>query len=111
MTSRSGYHDCWDNLTNHYGYRQEHSGRVNLTRMDAESDSLKPLSQNDGIMHSSTHKANLEDMKAMDHPQRNTPSLISERCSRGYNPSYFGYKVDSPSSSPQLGGRELGYRG
>ena len=120
VAKRSGYVSYDNDPVDHRGGPESHSGRLNHTRMNAYASpstflpSLDPLSPRphirDDQLFSST-AAELSRIQPRDDLHRNEPSQEYERRTRGYNPGYFGERVASFGSSPQLRAQDRGYRG
>ena len=117
---RSGYVSHDNNPVDRRGGPESHSGRINHARMndlaspDPSIRSFNPQSRGldnpDHRLFSST-ASDLSEIPSRDDLYRSEPSQELERRSRGYNPGYFGERVSSHGSSPQLGGLDHGYRG
>ena len=120
VTLRSGYVSHDHDPVNHRGGPEPLSGRINHARMNERANpdtfpaSRDPRSRGLHVpgnrLYSSTAE-NLSGTPPRDDLFRSEPSQEYERRTRGFNPGYFGERVSSFSSSPQLGGLDLGYRG
>ena len=119
VAKRSGYVSYDNDPVDHRGGPEAHSGRLNHARMDAHASpatflpSLDPRSRHhirEDRLFSSTAR-DLSGVPRRDDLYRNEPSQEYERRTRGYNPGYYGERVASFGSSPQLGALDHGYRG
>ena len=120
ITIRPGYVSQHNDPVDRRGGPETHSGRVNHARMNERASpdtfmpSLDARSRDLHIPHDrlfSSTASDFSNLPSRDDLHRSEPSLELERRSRGYNPGYFGGRVSSYGSSPQLGGLDHGYRG
>ena len=116
---RSGYVSHKNDPVDHRGRPESHSGRLNHARMDAHAGPATFLPSLDRrsrhhIREDRLFSSTADDLSGIprrDDLHRNEPSQEYERRTRGYNPGYYGERVASFGSSPQLGALDHGYRG
>ena len=120
VASRSGYVSHNHDPVDHRGGPESHSGRINRARMSERASpdtfpfSLEPqavgLHIPRGQLYSSS-ASSLSGTPPRDDLYRSEPSQEYERRTRGYNPGFYGERVSSFGSSPQLRALDHGYRG
>ena len=124
VVKRSGYVSHDNNPVDRRGGPETHSGRINHARMNERaspgtfepslSPSFDPRSRHLYVARDklfSTTASDLSTVRPRDDLHRNEPSQELERRSRGYNPGYYGERISSYGSSPQLDGLDRGYQG
>lgn len=120
VATRSGYVAHNHDPVDHRGGPESLSGRINHACMnerashDTFPSSFDPRSRGLHVPRNRLYSSaadNLSGTPPRDDLYRSEPSQEFERRTRGYNPGFYGERVPSFGSSPQLSGLDHGYSG
>ena len=120
VPTRSGYVAHNHDPVDHRGGPQSLSGRINHARMNERANpdtfpvSRDPRSRGLHVPGDRLYSSAAKDLSGTpprDDLCRSEPSQEYERRTRGFNPGFYGERVPSFGSSPQLSGLDHGYGG